>query len=399
MTCETHNDTKAFRMNRRALLAGMAGISVTFAGRAAFAAAGRKKLIVIIARGGMDGLSFSPPYGDPNYAALRGPLAIGAPGSAGGALKLDSTFGLHPTLVSIQAMALAGEARIAPSVAIPERIRSHFEAQDMLENGTATVYGVSSGWLNRALTTMGGRKGLSVGATPPLVIRGPYQAGAWSPGPLLPQGDRVASILMDLYKDDPLLAPALTSGLSSEAMAKSATGGENVRAQDGRAFGGAIAKFVNEPDGPDVVALSLDGFDTHFRQGAATGLLAGRLTYVDALFSGLKTGLGPTWKDTTVVMATEFGRTARVNGTMGTDHGTASTVLIAGGALKPGGIVGDWPTLADNRLFESRDLAPTIEVRSIFKGLLSDHMGVDRAKLDSVVFPDSAHAPVLSGLV
>lgn len=393
------NETQTFRMNRRALLSGLTGLSIAFAGRAAFAAAERKKLVVIIARGGLDGLSVTPPWGDPNYAALRGPLAIPAPGASGGALKLDATFGLHPKLSSLHEMALAGEARFAPAVAIPERIRSHFEAQDMLENGTARVYATSTGWLNRALGEMGGRKALSVGAQAPLVIRGPVGTASWSPGPELPQGDRVAALLMDLYKDDPLLAPALAAGLGAEAMAKEATGGEKLRANDVKALGATVAKFMLEPEGPDVVALSLDGFDTHAGQGSSTGQLANRLAYVDQLFAGLKEGLGATWKDTAVVMATEFGRTARVNGTLGTDHGTASTVILAGGALKPGGIVGDWPTLAEARLFENRDLAPTLEVRSIFKGLLRDHMGVDRAKLDAVVFPESASAPPTEGLV
>jgi uncharacterized protein (DUF1501 family) len=392
-------DTEAFRLNRRALLGGLAGLSVVFSGRAALAAgAGRPKLVVIIARGGLDGLSVSPPYSDREYAGLRGAIAIPPPGAAGGALKLDDTFGLHPALPQIWAMTQGGEARIAPAVAIPQRIRSHFEAQDMLENGSAAVYGSSTGWLNRAIGVMGTGRALSVGAEAPLVIRGRVQTAAWSPGPNLPQGDRVAGILQDLYKDDPVLAPALASGLTSQAMVQTAMGGEKVKQNDVKALGAAISKFMTAPDGPDVVALALDGFDTHAGQGASTGQLATRLTYVDQLFAGLKTGLGPEWKNTTVVMATEFGRTARINGTLGTDHGTASTVLLAGGALKPGGIVGDWPTLAQNSLFENRDLAPTIEVRSIFKGLLRDHMGVDRARLDTVVFPDSNSVAPCDGL-
>jgi uncharacterized protein (DUF1501 family) len=390
----------AFRMNRRALLGGMAGVSVTFAGRAAWASeSGRRKLVVIIARGGLDGLSVSPPYGDPNYAALRGSIAIPPPGADGGALKLDETFGLHPALPQLYAMTQAGEARIAPAVAIPDRIRSHFEAQDMLENGTATVYATSTGWLNRALSVMGTKRALSVGAQAPLVIRGPVQTASWSPGPDLPQGDRVAGILMDLYKDDPLLAPALASGLTAEDMARAAMGGETVKQNDVKALGAAISKFMTAADGPDVVALSLDGFDTHANQGSSKGQLATRLAYVDQLFAGLKGGLGPAWKDTAMVMATEFGRTARINGTNGTDHGTASTLLLAGGALKRGGIVGDWPTLAEGRLFENRDLAPTLEVRSVFKGLLRDHLGVEEARLGAQVFPDSLAVRPTDGLI
>ena len=389
--------TRTPTVNRRALLSGLAGVSVVFAGRAAWASeTARSKLVVIIARGGLDGLSLSPPYGDPNYAALRGPLAYGAPAGEDGVLKIDDTFGLHPSMPEVHAMILAGEARIAPAVAIPDRIRSHFEAQDMLENGTAKVYATNSGWLNRALQAMGSTRALSVGATAPLVLRGPVQAASWSPGPTLSQDDRVAGLLMDLYKDDPLLAPALAAGLSTESMAMAAQGGQPVKRNDVKALGETIARLMTEAGGPDVVAVSLDGFDTHAGQKAQLKI---RLTAPDQLIAGLKSSLGPAWKQTAVVMATEFGRTARVNGTNGTDHGTASTVILAGGALKPSGIVGDWPTLAEARLFENRDLAPTLEVRAVFKGLLRDHLGVDRAKLDTLVFPDSAAVKPIEGLV
>ena len=208
----------------------------------------------------------------------------------GGALKhRDGTFGLHPALPQIWAMTQSGEARIAPAVAIPDRIRSHFEAQDMLENGTAQVYATSTGWLNRALAAMNTTRALSVGAQAPLVIRGPIETASWSPGPELPQGDRVAGILMDLYKDDPAAgARAGVAAFSNETMVESAMGGQSVKANDVKALGAAISKFMTAPDGPDVVALSLDGFDTHANQGSTTGQLATRLTYVDQLFGGLK---------------------------------------------------------------------------------------------------------------
>ena len=149
-------------------------------------------------------------------------------------------------------------------------------------------------------------------------------------------------------------------------------------------------------EGADIVAISLDGWDTHAGQRAQ---LQTRLTGLDQLISGLKDGLADQWSRTVVVVATEFGRTARANGTQGTDHGTGSSLLLAGGGLKPGGLIGDWPTLADNSLFEGRDLAPTLDVRSVFKGVLRDHMGLDRAVLDTRVFPDSAaEAPPLDGL-
>ena len=153
---------------------------------------------------------------------------------------------------------------------------------------------------------------------------------------------------------------------------------------------------MREPGGPTVAAISLDGFDSHAGQA---NLLNGRFAYMDAVLDGIRQGLGPEWKNTVVLVATEFGRTARANGTGGTDHGTGSTALILGGALKPGGIVGDWPTLKSNALYENRDVAPTLDMRALFKGVLADHMGVDRKALDTAIFPDSAAAKPVANLV
>jgi uncharacterized protein (DUF1501 family) len=166
-----------------------------------------------------------------------------------------------------------------------------------------------------------------------------------------------------------------------------------------RRIGADLAGFMVQPAGFQVAAISLDNFDTHANQGGAQGQLATRLSYVDAFIDGLRAGLGPAWRDTAVVLATEFGRTASINGTNGTDHGTASTALILGGAIRRGGVIGDWPTLARNRLFENRDVYPTLDMRGLFKGVLRDHLGIDRAALDRVVFPDSASVTPVGGLI
>jgi uncharacterized protein (DUF1501 family) len=427
-------------LTRRSALATAAGLglSVSFLGRTAYAAAegdlAKKKLIVIICRGAMDGLSVSPPVGDPNYAALRGRIAIANFGEKDGALKLDSTFGLHPALKSVHSLALAGQARIAPAVATPDRARSHFEAQDVLESGGTVAYGAGSGWLNRTLQSLApARKieALSVGAQAPLILRGPVQAASWSPGGLEGRDERLPRLLADLYVNDPLLGPALASGLQTQSMAHAAAAlataqaaemappaGEmaqtdamvaaasakppaNPRAnQDAaRTMGTTVAKFMTGPNGPQVVAISVDNFDTHANQGAGTGLLATRLAYLDTLIDGLSGGLGEEWLNTVIVVATEFGRTARVNGTGGTDHGTASTALVLGGDMKRGGIIGDWPTLQQAKLYENRDTAPTLDMRSLFKGVLSDHLRVDRRALDGAIFPDSQVAAVATGVV
>jgi uncharacterized protein (DUF1501 family) len=427
--------------SRRQALAGALGLGITieFLGSRAYAdadrAVARKKLVVIICRGGLDGLSLSPPVGDASYAHLRGAIALPGFGQAGGALRLDDTFGLHPALAATHALALKGQARIVPAVATPDRERSHFEAQDVLESGAPAVYGAASGWLNRSLEAMGpaGKvRAISVGPTAPLILRGRIEAASWSPGGMRETDHRLPAILQDLYADDPLLGPALASGLATQAMAKVANAAaaapmttepmvtpamaapmgtpmagpgqaqaaiERQGSATARKLGATLAGFMTQPDGKQVAAVSIDGFDTHANQGAAQGQLATRLAYVDAFLDGLSTALDGAWNDTVVVLATEFGRTARVNGTAGTDHGTASTALLLGGALKPGGIVGDWPTLAQNRLFENRDTAPTVDMRGLFKGVLRDHLGVERAKLDSLVFPNSASVTPVPNLV
>ena len=420
-------------LNRRSLLslgAGL-GISVNLLGSQAFAASegdlAKKKLVVVICRGGMDGLSVSPPVGDPNYAALRGSIAM----KPQEVLKLDGTFGLHPQLSAVHALAAKGQARIAPAIASPDRARSHFEAQDVLETGASGVYGADTGWLNRTLEALAPVRpveGLSVGTTAPLILRGKVQAASWSPGKGVDESARLPTLLQDLYKTDPLLGPAFARGLETETMAQqamtamapspamnvaaastpptagpagmSATTANDRRNRQGdetaRKLGSTLGGFMIQPGGPQIAAISLDGFDTHAGQ---SGQIATRLSYLDAVLDGLHAGLSAEWKNTVVIVVTEFGRTARVNGTGGTDHGTASTGLVLGGALKPGGIVGDWPGLAQNALFENRDTAPTLDMRALFKGVLTEHMGVDHALLETKVFPDSKTARPLTGLV
>ena len=454
--------TRSFDLNRRsALLAASGlGLSVTFLGRQAFAASegdmAKRKLVVFICRGAMDGLSVSPPIGDANYSGLRGEIAIPGFGQPNGALKLDETFGLHPRLETVHALALKGQARIAPAIATPDRARSHFEAQDVLETGVPEVDNTGSGWLNRAIEALSATRrvdAMSVGAQAPLILRGRLQAASWSPGGYKDRDARLPTILTDLYAGDPLLSPALASGLETEAMAQIATaapaadpmmasatmaepmamqptadtamqtagvqaapgapaapGGaqslQGYAAQVGqqaidaaRKIGVTLAKFMTEPNGPQIAAVSLDGFDTHANQGAADGQLANRLRGLDAVLDGLSSGLGPEWNNTVVVVATEFGRTARINGTKGTDHGTASTALVLGGGLKPGGLIGDWPTLQQAKLFEDRDTAPTMDMRALFKGVLAEQLGVDRRALDTTVFPNSADVAPAAGIV
>ena len=393
----------------------------------------------------MDGLSVSPPIGDSNYAGLRGEIAIQGFGQANGALKLDETFGLHPRLEAVHALALKGQARIAPAIATPDRARSHFEAQDVLESGVPAVYAESSGWLNRAMESLRAPRNvdaLSVGAQAPLILRGNIQAASWSPGGIKDRDTRLPGILTDLYAGDPLLAPALASGLQTEAMAAIATAPSAtcpqvaadptamqparqpplhagrahrtlrcatrccrwpVRPGDAaRKLGVTLAKFMTEPNGPQIAAVSLDGFDTHANQGAADGQLANTLRVLDRrdrrafLRVSRSRVVQPIrwswWRPSS-------SRTARINGTKGTDHGTASTALVLGGDLKRGGIVGDWPSAWGGELFENRSMAHTMDMRALFKGVLAEQLGVDRHALDTTIFPDSAAVAPATGIV
>jgi|TARA_R100000935_G_scaffold54882_1_gene84242 uncharacterized protein (DUF1501 family) len=381
-------------------------------GSRVLAASSRRKFVLVILRGAADGLSITPPVADGDYVALRRELAI-----TEAALPLDGDFGLHPELKTVHRLMGAGQGRFAPAVAMPAAGRSHFEAQDRLE--AAAGNDVSSGWLNRAMAALGGGstpEGLSVGPVAPLVMRGDLATSSWSPGRTVETAARLPMLVQDLYADDPLLGPALARGLKTEVLAQAnlarlaadlpdASGtmnsaklsrtllGDN---RDAGRLGGAVAGFMREDEGADVVAVSLDGFDTHANQA---GALSRRLAYLDALLAGLQGGLGGGWRETVVLVVTEFGRTARVNGTSGTDHGTASTALLLGGGLKAGGLIGDWPTLQESRLFENRDLASTTDLRSLFKGVLADHLGLERRTLDTTVFPDSAQARPIFGLV
>jgi uncharacterized protein (DUF1501 family) len=411
------NASRPFSPSRRGLLATAAGFGLSLQllavpALAADGALNRRKVIVVICRGGMDGLSVAPPVGDSEYRALRGGLALSD------ALPLDGTFALHPQLTAVHALAKAGEARIVPAVATPDRARSHFEAQDVLESGAAGVYSVSSGWLNRTVETLSAHRkvdAISIGPTAPLILRGKVQTASWSPGRGVDTAARLPSLLQDLYRNDALLGPALARGLATQDMAKDATamlqpasaqmagpkaglvnGGPQQGREASRMLGQSLAGFMREPHGPTVAAISLDGFDSHAGQA---NLIAQRLAGLDAVLDGLHAGLGPEWKNTVVLVATEFGRTARANGTGGTDHGTASTALVLGGALKPGGIVGDWPTLKQNALYENRDVAPTLDMRGLFKGVLAEHMALDRGVLETTIFPNSGAAKPVAGLV
>jgi uncharacterized protein (DUF1501 family) len=373
------------------------------------------RLLAVVLRGALDGLATVAPVGDPNWVALRGDEALTLDGKTP-ALRLDDFFALNPAMPNLAGMFAAREAIIVHAAATPYRERSHFDGQDVLESGLTKPNASDSGWLNRALAALapGGRvnpkgsKIFAVGPVTPLIARGAAPVLSWSPQHALPASEDTAARLLALYRQqDPTLARTLEDNSKLAAiekaggMAQQKPGGPGpgqVRAYFAEVAGTA-AKFLAQPDGPRVGALALDGWDTHFDEGIAHGRLSQLLAALDDALAAVKTNMGPAWNETAVVLITEFGRTARINGTEGTDHGTGTVALLVGGALRGGRVIADWPGLKPANLYENRDLAATTDLRAVLKGLLRDHLRSDEKALAEVVFPGSANAKPMAGLV
>jgi uncharacterized protein (DUF1501 family) len=364
------------------------------------------RLVIVILRGALDGLATVAPIGDPDYAGLHGAIALQA-GGPHAALALDSFFALHPSMPEFARMYGAKQAAVIHAVATPYRDRSHFDGQDVLESGFPGPGRVQSGWLNRAVEALprGERvaSALAVGPTTPLVLRGAAPTVGWAPVSLPQAEDDTAMRLADLYKHrDPALAAALTQGLQLEKVAlgddmKRKPGGNAAEAM--RQVARGAAKLMAADDGPRIAALAFDGWDTHANEGGPIGRLAMLLSGLDGALAEFESGLGAHWRDTAIVVATEFGRTARINGTEGTDHGTGTIALLAGGAVKGGRVISDWPSLKAASLYQNRDLAATTDLRAVIKGVLADHLGLGERVLAQTVFPDSAAVKPMKGLI
>jgi uncharacterized protein (DUF1501 family) len=408
MTMDCRDNRSSLMTSRRGLLLGGASFAAwAYLPKFARAADGRDpRLIVVILRGALDGLATVAPVGDPDYAGLHGSIALATDGPHP-ALMLDSFFALHPAMPEFARMYREKHAAVIHAVATPYRDRSHFDGQDVLESGFAGPGRVQSGWLNRALEVLprGERVmgALAVGPTTPLVLRGAAPTVGWAPVTLPQAEDDTAMRLVELYRHrDPALASALSQGLQLDKMAQ----GDDMKPKPGangaaamRQVARGAAKLMAADDGPRIAALAFDGWDTHANEGGPVGRLAQLLGGLDGALAEFEGGLGERWRDTVVVVATEFGRTARINGTEGTDHGTGTIALLAGGAVKGGRVISDWPTLKPASLFEGRDLAATTDLRAVIKGVLKDHLGIGERALAETVFPDSGAARPMKGLI
>lgn len=374
-------------MDRRGFLASGAACctaAVASGWRAAAARVpGNRLFVLVVLRGGMDGLSVVVPHADPDHAEKRGRLAFGPPGGKDGLIDLDGRFGLHPALGALEPLWRSGTMAAVHAVASPYRDRSHFDAQAVLENGTDGPGAARDGWLGRAVRGAGGRfAGVAVGGAVPLVLQGDPKAQLWRPE----EGDGPDAALVALvargYRDHPRFAAALEAGAETARLA----GGDGGRAPE--TVAAAVARLMTRPDGPSVAVLDAGGWDTHAGQGTAEGRLAGALGQLARGLTALREGLGEAWSRTVVMAVSEFGRTVAPNGAGGTDHGTGGVALLLGGAVAgTGRVTGPWPGLSTRALFAGRDLAPETDVRSLFRAVLSDHLRLPDRTIDGEVFP------------
>ena len=390
-------------LQRRSLLLGLAGAVTLGRARLALAAGplGERRLVVVLLRGALDGLAALQPYGDGDFRTLRGPLALPEPGQEGGLLDLGGRFGLHPGLRNLHALYARDEALMLHAVAGPWRSRSHFEAQDYMESGATRR--LPDGWLNRALTHEaetpdGARRGLAVGLDIPLLLRGSVRVGSYAPPGRGHAEPHALALLAQWHAADPVLGAPFAEGLRARGFSAAVLAGQEAPPSGTQAFvslATAAGRLLATPRGPRVAALELGGWDTHANQADR---LIGPLRALDDGMAALRAALGPGWAETAILVLTEFGRTVRVNGTAGTDHGTAGVALVLGGAVRGGRVIADWPGLGPGRLQDNRDLMPTLDQRRIGKGLLGQHLGLGPAAL-ARAFPESEDAPPLLGLL
>jgi len=380
-------------LTRRYFLAlgGASAASLTFP-RMAFARAKTdRRFVFIIQRGAADGLHIAAPTGDPAYAGIRGDFAKDFEAGA----RLDSFFTLHPTLVETAKMYADRQALFAHAVASPYRDRSHFDGQNVLETGGSAAYQLRDGWMNRlvGLLPQGEAKALALSSTVPMALRGSNEVSSYAPTQLATPSDDLLTRVSSLYEADQQLHGMWDAALQTRQMAGDVAGQAG---QNGAAVGALAAKMLRGANGARIAMIETNGWDTHSGQ---RGRLAAQLKGLDQTVAAMKTGLGSDWSNTLVLVATEFGRTVRPNGTQGTDHGEASLAMLLGGAVAGGKVIADWPGLGPSALYEGRDLKPTIGLDSLVASALSQHFGLEPSLVMKTLFPESSSPALTQTLV
>lgn len=310
-----------------------------------------KRLLVVLLRGGMDGLASIPPLGDKNLSKIRKDILVN------GANDLDGFFGINPSLRFLGSEYHKGRAAFVHATSFPYTGRSHFDGQNIMETGFEQAYAVTSGWVGRAMNAAG-FSSLAVSLPIPIILRGNDVNSNYFPTNFPKAGKSVYKDVKEMWQNDPQLA-GLLDPIIGRRMQHGGRG-------DTRELVSFAAKEMHKPDGPRVGLLEFEGFDTHALQGNEDGHHAEILAELDGVLEGFKRQMGDLYDNTVVVTVTEFGRTASENGTQGTDHGWASAIFLAGGLVKGKQVISDWPGLSSKDLYEGRDLLMTIDARDVY---------------------------------
>ena len=355
------------------------------------------RLVVVMLRGALDGLAAVPAIGDPAWAALRGeaqPAAVGAGSETERPLN-GSLFALHPALRQLHGWWEERQLLVFHAIASPYRERSHFDAQQLLESGGERPFALQTGWLGRALQAAG-QPGVALSPAMPVALRGADQASTWTPSR---QPERIDTELLArvgrLYAADAPLAEAWSRALAQQGLVAQAgmAGGMGAGPSDGFTdLARQAGRLLAAPRGARVAWLESSGWDTHTQQAQRLQRL---LAALDQGLAALREGLGTHWQRSTVLVMTEFGRSAVLNGSGGTDHGTGGMALLAGGAVAGGRVIADWPGLAPAALLDGRDLRPTQDIRRLIGAVLQRQFGLSRAQLQAGVLPGAPSAEPL----
>lgn len=361
-----------------------------------------RRLVVVMLRGAVDGLNVVVPYGEAAYYEVRPTIAIQKPGAENGALALDGRFALHPALAGL--MPLWNDKKLAfiHAAGSPDPSRSHFDAQQFIENGTPGRAVTPDGWMNRTLAALPGPRSptdaLSVGPTLPFILKGAVPVANLPLGPTAGQPmaidkPEIASAFDRLYAGAGKQSEAYRQGREARTRLVADMSAEQQMADNGAppaatfpAVAGRLAQLMVQDPQIRLAFASLGGWDTHVNQGNHTGQLANRLKPLGDGLAALAHGLGPVWRDTVVVVISEFGRTVHENGNTGTDHGHGNVIWLAGGSVNGGKVYGDWPGLAAAELYQARDLAVTTDYRHALAMILERHLRLDDAAL-AKIFP------------
>jgi uncharacterized protein (DUF1501 family) len=399
-----------------------AGMATLALGRGAWAAApgadaaAGGRLVIIMLRGAVDGLSVVVPYADPAYYRLRSSIAIAPPDAhTGAALDLDGRFGLHPALAPLLPYWREGSLAFVHASGSHDPTRSHFDAQDYLETGTPGVKSTPDGWINRLLGVFPGERkpteALSMGPSLPRAMLGANPVTSLPNGRTAVRPDameraEIANAFDRVYTGNDPLARAYRDAQTGRRQMMNAL----TRDMDGsdrgappaaafRAEAERLASLFRSQADIRIAFIPYGGWDTHIGQGGATGALATRLGQLGDGLATLAQRLGPALADTSIVVVSEFGRTVRENGTGGTDHGHGNVMWLLGGPIAGGRVHGRWPGLDDAEMYEGRDLAVTTDFRTVLSTLLVRQMALAPSALASV-FPGLAQSSMsMAGLL